>query len=535
VSGPSRGERPPVRSNPYVGPRAFRQNEPFYGRELESVDLLNKLLPAGIVLLYSPSGAGKTSLIQASLVDALERQGFQICGATEPRFSALRVNLPPPKGIQIANRYVFSVVNGLVGHRLEPQQAAQITIEEALDLFAAPDRPADAADGATAQAEAAATQPQQFVVIDQLEEILTLSPDDLPGQTEFFRQLGAALRHGRRWAILAMREDYIGGIDKFRCYFQNELRATYRIDYLTEDSALRAVQRPAADHGVNFADDAARQLIADLRRVRAEIEADSLPTQDAKTSRGATRRMADQGPFDVRVVYPYVEPVLLQVVCDSLWRILTKRKTSHFTEITLSDLDYVKPYNRALSQYYRHVVREAAGKDREVERAIRDWTERHLMTKQGLRRPTRTPPPVPNPEPVMDTLRNRYLIRDDPRPGGTWWELAHDMIVQPIVEDNQTWRLSHLYAWQVVADQWYRSGRDPGLLLKESELRDAWSTIPRHTLTKVEREFLSESRRSADEEGHRTRMKSQLTVLRLSLAASALLNAALIVVLLLGA
>jgi len=54
--------------NPYIGPRAFRTGETLYGRDREVDELLDLLIAERIVLLYSPSGAGKTSLVQAALI-----------------------------------------------------------------------------------------------------------------------------------------------------------------------------------------------------------------------------------------------------------------------------------------------------------------------------------------------------------------------------------------------------------------------------------------------------------------------------------
>jgi hypothetical protein len=49
--------------NPYVGPRAFQPGETLYGRDREVLELLDLVLAERIVL-HSPSGAGKTSLIR---------------------------------------------------------------------------------------------------------------------------------------------------------------------------------------------------------------------------------------------------------------------------------------------------------------------------------------------------------------------------------------------------------------------------------------------------------------------------------------
>ena len=65
-------------TNPYVGPRAFTRGETLYGRDREVLDLIDLVVAERIVLLYSPSGAGKTSLLQAALIPALEEQDFVV-------------------------------------------------------------------------------------------------------------------------------------------------------------------------------------------------------------------------------------------------------------------------------------------------------------------------------------------------------------------------------------------------------------------------------------------------------------------------
>ena len=74
--------------NPYVGPNPYTREDveagrEFHGREWETGELLDLLVAKRIVLLYSPSGAGKTSLIQARLVPALEKEGFEVLPAPD--------------------------------------------------------------------------------------------------------------------------------------------------------------------------------------------------------------------------------------------------------------------------------------------------------------------------------------------------------------------------------------------------------------------------------------------------------------------
>src|ERR1044071_8656922 len=78
-----------TRPNPYIGPRSFQTGERLYGRDRELQDLLGLLIAERIVLLHLPSGAGKTSLVQAALVPQLVAREFDV-------LPIVRVNLEPP-------------------------------------------------------------------------------------------------------------------------------------------------------------------------------------------------------------------------------------------------------------------------------------------------------------------------------------------------------------------------------------------------------------------------------------------------------
>jgi MoxR-like ATPase len=80
---------PAVRPNPYIGPRSFQTGEILYGRDRETQDLLGLLIAERIVLLHSPSGAGKTSLVQAALMPRLIEREFTV-------LPVMRVSQEPP-------------------------------------------------------------------------------------------------------------------------------------------------------------------------------------------------------------------------------------------------------------------------------------------------------------------------------------------------------------------------------------------------------------------------------------------------------
>lgn len=430
--------------NPYVGPRPFRRGERLRGRDREAMGLADKLLGERVVLLHSPSGAGKTSLIQAMLVPTMEERGFQICARIAPSFSALRVNNPPPSTFPVRNRYVFSAVLGLLDGVVKDANAlADVTLAEALDRVH--ERPE--------------AQPYQFLVFDQLEEVLTLNPADRDVQLEFFRQLGEALEDDHRWALLSMREDYMGGLDRFTPQLPTGLRSRYRLDFLEKEAALQAIQGPASERGVDFTDEAATALIDDLRKVRVQG-----PGQEPTESSG-----------------PYVEPVHLQVVCHRLWRSLHDRMGAELRAITPEQIQHFRDIAGALGAYYADAVREAARRTMTDERLIRDWFETQLITAQHFRSQTVVGPAgeAAASASVLERLERRYLVRADMRAGTLWYELSHDRLVEPVLSDNAAWRRRHLADWQNRAEEWRRSGKDRSLLLSGDALRVARRDVSR--------------------------------------------------------
>jgi len=66
--------------NPYVGPRAFTQQDRhrFFGREPEARQLLSRVISERLVLFYAQSGAGKTSLINTRLIPQLREANYTV-------------------------------------------------------------------------------------------------------------------------------------------------------------------------------------------------------------------------------------------------------------------------------------------------------------------------------------------------------------------------------------------------------------------------------------------------------------------------
>ena len=115
------------------------------------------------------------------------------------------------------------------------------------------------------------------------------------------------------------------------------------------------------------------------------------------------------------------------------------------------------------------------------------------------------------PNPIIDRLRDAYLIRADIRGGETWYELTHDRLVEPIVEANLRWRADYYNPVAVAYQSWLEAGRNSDKLLDGSRLQEAQTFANSHPreVTDAEEAFLADSRRQEDAVRQRRRQAAQ--------------------------
>lgn len=469
----------PRRANPFVGPVPFTADDSdyFFGREFETRELTALLGAERVVLLYSPSGAGKTSLIQARLIRALERQRFDVLPllrVSKSRASRTRGDGEP--ATHDSNRYLESILTclGWMGS----DSAAIPDLKDFLH-----DRPL------------AAEKKGQVLIIDQLEEILTLDPADLPAKREFFRQLGETLavedeaedpnseseQRSQRvaprvpyWALLVVREDYLGALDPYLPYLPSRL-TTFRINLLDEKKTLAAIQGPARMEGVAIPDDAAKAIFESL-------------------CRRDVLRPGRQEPETIQS--PFVEPVHLQIVCKEIIGDLQPGAQTVSVEDLLARPGGIDRIDAALTAYYRSAVVQSASRGPTTERAIRLWVDEYLITRYGLRGQFNLDPEVPGlPLPAIESLIDAGVIRSEERNGVRWLELSHDRLVRPIRNDNESWYGKNLSPLQLAAIAWDRADRPDQLLLRGKALDDAiaWGRDNACEESDLDREFLDQS------------------------------------------
>jgi WD40 repeat protein len=460
------------KSNPYVGPRPFKIGEKLYGRDQEVMSLLDFLIAERIILFYSPSGAGKTSLIHAELIPKLIKEDFRV-------LPVMKVSLEPSKEsdtILSDNRYIFSLL---------------LSLEEGLPKKDRPSISTLAKMSLTKYMDGlSGTEDELYstlLIFDQFEEIFTLNPTDIEKKKDFFIQLGSMLQNPNLWAIFALREEYIASLDPYRRYIPTRLSNSFRLELLNEKAALQAMQEPARATGLHFPNDAAHKMVEDLSRVWVQHPDGS--------------KSAEIGIF--------IEPVQLQVSCLQLW----ERLPSNIQEITKKDIIDLGDVDRALGRFYDEKVAQIAKEKDIKERYIREWFQDQLITKEGIRRDVLQGKEKSQglDNSIIRSLVDTHLVRAERRRGFTWFELSHDRLIEPIRTSNSAWFESNLSPFQLRAALWNNQGKPTTLLftnkvLKESE---SWAQAHSHELTSVEKMFLDACREAQALVKQRERTKAE--------------------------
>ncbi|MFF9775658.1 helix-turn-helix domain-containing protein [Streptomyces sp. NPDC013978] len=195
---------------PYRGLSAFtpQDAEWFFGRERATAALVERVFErvgSGPLMLVAPSGAGKSSLLNAGLVPALKRGDFPMPGAD--RWPVVLLT-PTSRPLDELLERTAKAVGGHLGVSVETVR------EDPAALLAAVRAMAD--EPPPASGDRRPPPPRPVLIVDQFEELFTLCPDD-EERRAYVRVLCALATtgpgddtHAPAVVVLGVRADFTG-------------------------------------------------------------------------------------------------------------------------------------------------------------------------------------------------------------------------------------------------------------------------------------------------------------------------------------
>lgn len=266
-------------SSPYkfLYPYEYGDEELFFGRDEEIKLLVADIVVSRLVVLFAPTGTGKTSLINAGVRPVLERRGYATF--------YVRVSKDPVRSAR-------EILTAEAGRPLRPK----VSFDRQLVGLAH--------DLGTAERSLKPI----VVFFDQFEEFFLYAVrDDLPKAQRFVASIARLLEDEGTpvHVVFSLREEFLGEMDFFREAIPTIFHAdsNLRLRWFERAQARAAITGPVEGRVDPSLE---RRLIADL----------------ATTGRSAG------GPEERPI-----EPAQLQIVCDTVWRRSAERNGS----LTLDD------------------------------------------------------------------------------------------------------------------------------------------------------------------------------------------------------
>ena len=384
----------------------------FFGRKRESRSLLHLVGAEQLVVLFAKSGIGKTSLINAGLLEPLRGLGYfpMVVRVDDQKHGPVRSILDGV--LKAAERSGVDCVNG--------DDSSLGVFFKTAEFWSIDDDPLP-----------------PVLILDQFEELFTLQRSDA-GQ-EFIRQLAEVLRGyisvppggdaavQRRALeshspdvkiVLSLREDYLANLQDFTRQIPAVLQNRFRLRPLTKDTAREAIVGPAELKEEGF-------LISPFSYEPEAIKA--MLSFVGKERRGDQWIDTDQ-----------VEPFNLQLICQHA-EAEVREKNSAPVVVSRKDVGSDAEMRHVVGHFYENTIAAIPAGRRT--RAVQRLCERQLIDPSSRRRRSIAEDEIVRelkvPESRLRWLVDAHLLRAEPRLGGTSYELTHDTLVEPILESRK--------------------------------------------------------------------------------------------------
>lgn len=395
----------------YPGSKPFEISERhlFFGRESDAEKFYRLVKIQPIVVLYSKSGVGKSSLINAAVIpQAREEQFFEPLrirfelyteGKKETPLDILRKKITPNgSAVTFLDKLIKdepSLWHDIKEFQIERQKGLLLIFDQFEELFSYPDE-------SIRQFKAELEEAIYTVIPDRYAHVLEkqMSENKLTLDSD---QIQLLQTPPEVKILISIRSDRKYLLDKLADSLPNLQKVGYELNPLEIADARSAITSPAKIKDANLAsptfgyDETALQVMLDFL-----------------TKSGAQK----------------VEPFQLQILCNVLEKKI-QTKNQVLTAEDLGDVSkiYENYYENQLNQIEDPSEREAARRLIE-DGLILEEEERRLTLYEGqILRDYHIKPKT------LYQLVNSHLLRSEPSDsGGFMYELSHDSLVEPVLE-----------------------------------------------------------------------------------------------------
>jgi hypothetical protein len=415
---------PPLR--PYKGLNPFgpADSNIFFGRDADIEIICANLAVSRLTVLYGPTGVGKTSVLQAGVAKRLRALAGEDGPDHEHTVVVLRSWTDNPL------LALHAAIQEAVTEARGQQQFEPIL----------PPNPPDRSLTQCLEEWIAQLDGDLLIILDQFEEYFSYVPF---GETEltFGSQFARAINRSRLRAnfLVAIREDALARLDRFKGRIPNLFDNYLRIEGLDRKSAKDAIKEP-----IRTLTDAlsAGEPPYEIEPKLVDAVLDQLADEQALLGEGGRGAIDPEGR---------IEASYLQLVMERLWEEETARRSRKLRRKTLDDLHGV---SEIVTSHLNNALDGLSGKEQRVTAAVLPYLVTRSRTKVAhtvldLCQPEFTGRHPSEVAPVLEKLaaepvrilrkQTSFQSGADPR-----FEISHDVLAPALLD----WRRRYLERMQ---------------------------------------------------------------------------------------
>lgn len=388
-----------MRSSPYKGLAPFDDSEHdvqfFFGREREREVICANLMASRLTVLYGESGVGKSSVLRAGVAYELRASEESVAVVV---FDDWRDD--PVTALKAAVARTAEI---------EPMGSLADTLELCTTRIGG----------------------DLYVILDGVEEYFLYHGDE-QGPGSFLEEFPEAIRRPglRVGFLLALREDALARLDRFKASIPNLFGNYLRLEHLDRTAAREAIVRPVEQYNRTVAE--SEQVTIEAGLVDAVLDEVAAGRVDlGQAGRGVVKERAG----DARVETPY-----LQLVMQRLWEAERDAGSRTLRRSTLIELG-------GAEQIVRDHLERALDSLTPDQGDLASLVFNHLVTPSGTKIAHAEPDLAryagveeAELQPVLATLTHERILRPVAPDGGVpRYEIYHDVLGEAVL----AWRSGH--------------------------------------------------------------------------------------------